>query len=310
MKIQPYALGRFHLYVQDFKGFESIEVRKRPRGVGEPVALTTSAWSGARLASAKRTAFDIDGLTLNMVLDRRYTAQLELQAGDTASIVSQIEAISGGYLTHDTLPAGELGFVLRTTNVGVGASILFTGDAALALGIEPVEVHGTDMHIQLASLVQSYEYIDLAADLADSYQFRLVNQTGSADIWSPEVTNKSNMVAVPSDIIMGTAQLMLPDGTAARNVLITVCYEGASTTRPNVYASTESARTDENGEATFNLVRGLPVLITIHGTNQARKILVPTVGNTFDIFDPTISDQDDNFKVRVPKFLVGTLRSI
>jgi hypothetical protein len=118
-----------------------------------------------------------------------------------------------------------------------------------------------------------------------------------------------------SNLALG--QLDLVDGSGKpvsdRTVFIEVPFSGAVIDDTKVVANQKlSKKTDANGHVEFLLVRGMDITVAIAGTNLIKSLTVPTDSSieTFSLMDPSLSEDNDYFKVRVPDIPFAERRSL
>ena len=87
-------------------------------------------------------------------------------------------------------------------------------------------------------------------------------------------------------------------------------YTSQRCQQDNVYSTAVDFRTDSQGRGRCFLCRGLQMTLSISGTNVAREVLIPVVGDSVDLLDPRISVDNDAYKVQVPDLVIGERRTL
>ena len=292
--------------------YDAFAVARSRSGEGGPyVALTAADWQPARLRAFSRNSYDVLGKTLGLRLDGRIAVNVTFTGTSLAEVTSLLALAMPGYMSVTPLPLG--GFLVGTTNVGLGASIeAVSGDAAPLLGFAVGDVqYGCDAWHQLVFGVTSYMFRDPYGLPTDYYQVRLLSTatpSGAGLVYPSFPGAPRNHLPIAQLI---DACIELHDATGKAVVGTQVSLYASQRCQPgDIYSTAVTFRTDARGRGSCHLVRGLQMTLSIAGTNLAREILVPTEGDAFDLLDPAVSVDSDAYKVQVPDLVIGERRTL
>jgi hypothetical protein len=193
---------------------------------------------------------------------------------------------------------------LVTVMKGTGASLEVTnGSANTALGfVTGQSDSGEDENLQLMRGVANYSYEDRFGLATNYYRTRYLNAfSGNFSEWSDWILGISGTGVQPTNLIMGTIKLAGIDGAALVNAKVTVVnvYNPIIQDGYFIAGRSKTVATDGIGQTQVTLVRGSTVDVIVEGTTVIRRILVPSVGTSFDLLDPSLQT-DDAFGIQVP----------
>jgi hypothetical protein len=150
--------------------------------------------------------------------------------------------------------------------------------------------------------VSSYSYEDRFGAPTNYYRTRYLNSfSGNFSDWSDWILGVSGSGVQPANLIFGIIKLAGVDGAALVNAKVTVVnvYNPIIQDGYFIAGRSKTVITDGIGQAQVTLVRGSTIDVIVEGTTVVRRILVPSVGTSFDLLDPTIQT-DDAFGIQVP----------
>lgn len=318
---------------EDFVGtYDRLEVHRSVSGKSGPyVELTSDVWERAIVpdTAGGPPSIPVSGASVSLVgLD------LELLVNETIEVV--ILFTGSNPLTYASA-AGQVGlqglnlidayvdalgvFVVRTTGVGVVNSLRVVGGTAaslLRLSVEKPGNFGMGRNVRFALLegVSRYTFNDPFSAEDYHYRTRFRNSSSNAvSEFSQSFTVGARVGVLPSELAIGDIDLVSLDGTPVINQQVNVHtkYTGTVTAGGKMVAGGDVGRsTDENGHVEFALVRGQKVTVSIPGTSLFRAITVPVDPDVvrFALWDPSVGDDADLFKVVVPKIIVAERRSL
>ena len=292
--------------------YDVIAIARSRNGVGGPyVELTATEWQPARLQVPQRSGYDVLGKSLELLLDDGVAVAVTFTGTSMSEVMSVLALAMPGYLAVAPVAAG--GFTVGTVNVGIGAYIeVVGGDAAPLLGL-PVGVaeHGRSACTRLVAGKTDYLFVDPYGRPTDYYQVRLINNTmpvGTGWVYSSFSGALRN--PLPSErLIPAVIELHDAAGNAVEGALVSL-YTSQRCQQDNVYSTAVDFRTDSQGRGRCFLCRGLQMTLSISGTNVAREVLIPVVGDSVDLLDPRISVDNDAYKVQVPDLVIGERRTL
>ena len=212
-------------------------------------------------------------------------------------------------------------FVVTAVKPGTGSLLrIVEGEAAPLLGLPTTESDsfsfGREARLNLILDKQSYTFSDRKGSIEYFYKTRFRHKlSGNTSEFSEPFSAKAVLGVGQSNLALG--QLDLVDGSGKpvsdRTVFIEVPFSGAVIDDTKVVANQKlSKKTDANGHVEFLLVRGMDITVAIAGTNLIKSLTVPTDSSieTFSLMDPSLSEDNDYFKVRVPDIPFAERRSL
>jgi hypothetical protein len=324
---------------RDWLGFyDFMEVwRSRQTASGPYEELTSENFKTARLpvgAGNRPTPaipgpfINVSGQTLIFEVDRDDNLLEFTFTGVDPLTYSQLAAqiVAAGNNEVDSYVDNVGKLVVETTRVGTGAYLRCAGGTAAAnLGFstqEPINaIYGKDARLQLIQGDTSYRFLDQHGRASYHYKIRYRNSsTGAVSDFSQPMEPSTNAVSLSQDYMaVGVLDLVNIDGRPIANAQIRIFtnYTGTTVGRELVdgklLAAGEAMKnTDENGHVEFTLIRGESFKVAIIGTKLVRTIVVPTdpAIKVFNLLDPSLSPEDDYFKVRVPDYIYAERRSL
>ena len=286
--------------------FDRIEVQRSVAGspYSDAVSITKIAAEAATLfGTVIQPYVGLYGTQFKFRLNQGTEMTIPFTSPDPISIqtvVDLINEIVSGLVVSDD--GGYLNLI--TEYKGTRSSIEITdGTANTPLGFTSGQSDsGEDEHIQLMRGVSSYSYEDRFGQVTNSYRTRYINSlSGNFSEWSDWILGISGSGVQPTNLILGTIKLAGVDGAALVNAKVTVVnvYNPIIQDGYFVAGRSKTVATDGVGQAQVTLVRGSTIDVIIEGTTVIRRILVPSVGSSFDLLDPTLQT-DDAFGIQIP----------
>jgi len=299
--------------------FDRLEVHRSRSGSSGPYEeLTGEFWSPARLLIFSRP-YVINGKVLSLLLNEQTAIDITFAGVDPiagSSLATQIQTQGLGFLLSFISGAD---IALETVQPGAAASIrVLESDAAGVFGLQTVEpssvVFGQNARPLLVAGQQNYIFYDPNGSKEFFYRTRFRNSlTNGVSDYSDPFSGKSTTTLDPSNLILGTIDLVDLSGKPASNVHVLVFnrFNGALVSGMGVAGGSADVLTDENGHAEFNLVRGTVITMAIAGTPLARDVTVPTdpTLTTFRLLDPAVGGQDV-FAVQIPNIEFAVRRTL
>lgn len=130
-----------------------------------------------------------------------------------------------------------------------------------------------------------------------SYYYKTRYSRGSVvgEFTAPICGSQRSIGLSASNLAVGYVKL-ISGGTPVPNQRVQINYPGP----PNIvegYLSVEQVTTgitDSNGYAEFTLLRGVPIDVSILGSNLIRRVVIPvgSVYSSFNLFDPQLAAED------------------
>lgn len=316
----------------DFVGqFDRIEVWRSRSGMSGPFEeVTAIQWLCARLPKLAGdpptppvvgVSVNISGETLEFLVKEKTKVSVTFTGSNpltlatcAAQIAAQSQGLLSAYVTGDGLLA------VQTREPGTSAILrCLPSDAAILLALptqSPDDLAtGRDTRIQLTKDVGSYQFADQSGEAGAYYRTRFRNSSsGITSDFSLPFTVGQAMGISQANLVTGYLDMVTVDGRPLAYIEVSVraTFKG-DTVEGKLLAGGDVLRsTDATGHVEFILVRGQKYTVAISGTNLVKDVTVPTdAGITaFSLIDPTYSDQDDYFKVRVPDLPTLERRSI
>jgi hypothetical protein len=313
MSVAIQALGTFRFFFPEdewtgsFNCFEVQRSRFGDAGPWEDLHNPSGSVSAGFIILPK-TAYDVDGLELELVVDRVHEVTVTFSGTSAADVAAAFNNAMPSVITSASLSTGV---TVATLSIGHGASILVLADDAFTkLGIPGLFHHGVSSCPALLEGQEGYTFIDPAAEEDWYYRTRYLHRTsGEASTWSVPVPAAINVVVDPSELIKGEVYVTDPSGRPVQNVLVLLGVQ-ADSTNPGMLPVQLQQYTDSNGYAGVLVRKGVKAVVSLSGTGVSREIQVPSTGDTFDLMDVSLSTQPDAFRVQVPNIKVGERRSM
>jgi len=317
-----YSTAQIPIYVDPTKYltyYDRIQVFRSDQEKGPWTSLTASSYSPPILPLVHEAIqypvvhdpeYQTAGTYLEVLLNETesFTFNFDIDLSGTEIIDHVYTATYGrisGFITQ--LPS----ICLQTITIGENKSLRVTGGtAADLLGFEVNDfAQGQNPHLILVDNVKKYTFQDTYSFDGAFYNFRLINLATSA---TSEFFGAISRDDYQNDAIQATITLKQYNGKPLRNQAVRLWATNIANVRDNIlYTGTDLVRiTDNDGFAVFSVVRGAVFSLSIPGTNIFRTIKIPTDVESVDLLDPSISIEDDMFKVHVPKLVAATRRSI
>lgn len=312
---------------QDRAGYNRMEVWRSRVGPGGPYEELTAMESlparfpreapGLPLASFSGPSAMLSGKTLEFLVNARDEVLVTFTGIDPLTFGAaalQINAQGRHLVTAYVTSTGKL--VVQTTAVGLGASLLvLPGDGASLLGLSDQPSQGRDAWLNLVEGQALYLFEDPFGSAGYYYKMRFRNDVTNVVSEFSLPHSVGTRVGLPTlHLITGIAQLVHADGRPLINQEVHLHFEFTGTLIEGaVVAGTDNSKlTDIDGNVQFVLLRGQKLTVSVPGTSLYRSITVPVdpLRQTFNLFDPDISDGNDVFKVQVPKIVVAERRSL
>lgn len=314
MRIYP-VTSAFSLYLptSEWEGrYDSYGVEVARGGSGVFLPLTGSQYLPASIMVPRLEQYDVVGKTLDLLVNGHREVSVTFASAAFADVLS---AIAGENPAFVTAILDDSYMFIQTVAVGVGAALQITGgDAAPALyhttTAPAAPVYGQDTHRPLLADTEIYSFVDPYRDDTDEYRFYYFNTTtGVQSPYSPVHLGATQFATPRSELIIGNLQLLDMMGRPTQNAEVVLYVERDPSNR--IQAPQQlSQKTDETGRVSFLLLRGLDITVSVTGVGLMHKMQIPTTGDTFDLLDPSLSTEPDNFEVQVPKIVVGARRTL
>jgi hypothetical protein len=329
------ALVQLYIYVQDsdwLGTFDYIEVeRSRGLSTGPYEPMTGTMWAAARLpldggdepsVPPVSASYDVVGLELLLRVNEGddYTVTFQdpgsgvLSLFDAASqIRTALPNVVNAWVDADSR------LVLETYETGTPAALrVVGGDAAVRLGLptsEPYSLaYGKASKIVLQPGKEQYVFTDARGSSEYFYRTRFFGSalnTASAYSLPQPATQAAGVGA--ENLVTGQVRLASLNGKPLRGVNVRVfCRNNLVEAAGFVISGPQlSSITDEEGLASFTLIRGMDVSVAIDGTSLVREIRVPEGAEegVFNLLDPSLGP-DDYFRVKHPTIEYAQRRSL
>lgn len=270
--------------------YTNLEIWSAPNRGGPYVAITRPRWDVPRLpvtalptrAVAPTQKAKLDGLNLKVLVDERLQVDVVFSGTDPillSSAAAQIEQQSNGLLASYVDTEGTL--VIEGMTLGrAGILRVLESSAAPVLGL-PYDtadyyVYGADGS---PSLTESLTYVDVHGSSTGFYKYAYV----SADLQSmSDLSEPIPAIAMPilpdANLCIGSVRLVDLGGRPVANRIVEVVLleQGMQVADATVIRSSITATTDKTGYASFILVRGSRIGVSVADTLIARELTVPT----------------------------------
>ncbi len=312
--------------------FDVLEIWRSP-GPGFPyVEITGPSWTRARVPAdggeepdvvVTGPQVDVVGQRLSVLVRSGDFVQIDFDfVGSNVPVLkdvaSQITLQSAGHLHAYVDSLQHL--VVETVVAGNAAYLqILPTDAASFLGLPTTlpdaEAFGKDGRIHLISGVSSYNFTDVAGSPTATYKTRFRNSfTGAVSESSLPFSGTTAIGISAPNLVIGHMKLVSNNGRPLPNTQVSVSstFKGDVVEGSVVAGADLVDSTNLDGYVEFVLVRGQKYTVGIAGTNLVKDFIAPTDSSiaTFSILDPTFSQQEDYFKVRVPDLPTLERRSI
>jgi hypothetical protein len=302
---------KIRIYVPELKStmqlFDRIEVQRSVAGTpySDVASITKPAPVAATLVGTVVQPYvGLYGTQLKLKVNQGTEMTIPFTSPDPISIQTVVDLINKAIPGLVASDDGNGRLNLVTVQKGTKASIEVTNDTAnTPLGfISGQSDSGEDEHIQLMCGVPTYSYEDSFGQATNYYRTRYINSlSGDFSDWSDWILGISGSGVQPTNLILGTIKLAGVDGAALVNAKVTVVNVYNPTIQDGYFIAgrSKTVATDGIGQAQVTLVRGSTIDVIVEGTTVIRRILVPSVGASFDLLDSTLQT-DDAFGIQVP----------
>lgn len=296
------------LYVHDIAGiltlYNEMQVfRSESSALGPWSAAASSAAVASILGDETTEPFKLNGTTLELKVNLVNLVSCAFVGADPYNLAATIVNVNAalGILGSASGAGGSLR--ISTALTGTAASIEINGgDAFPFLGFQASDSGvGVDAGILLVAGVQEYIYTDNNGSSNYWYRTRYHNSaTGQASEYSaafPAVPVRKLPIA---SLITGYCDLvgLMGEASVGKRVHIYNPYQLLVSGGYVIVGRSEVSVADKDGHVEFTLVRSSKVDVSIEGTPIRRRIEVPTIGASFDLFDPTLAE--DEFGIQEP----------
>jgi len=309
--------------------FDRLEIWRSRDGISGPYEnLTDTAATVARLPNGAADAPVVPVTGPSVVLSGK---ELLLRVNEDTDLVvtftgvdpltfadaaTQIAAQSTGLLT-----AYVVGSVLVIETVLTGGNAVIRvqgGDGAALLGLLATEpdslAFGREPRIPLVLGTVTYSFTDHNGTPEYYYRTRYYSSVSTNNgAFSDPFTGTSLAGLDTTYTVLATVDLVDSRGIVLANtpVLLHPKNKGARINGKSVMGGDFEVLTDEDGHASFVLVRGQQYTVAIGGTDVVRDFTAPTDSavETFDMLDSTYS-ADDAFTVQQPDLRFAVRRSL
>jgi hypothetical protein len=280
--------------------------RSRTGQEGLYEAATAPAATGAVLEGSADTPHQLNGKTLSFRVNGVTEVDVLFSDPDPVTTVQVVAAITGATAL---VLATDVGGKLRLTSVatGSGASIeILECDAAPFLGFDVGEASvGLDTDLTLLSTTHEYLYTDQNSSSDFWYRVELRHSVTLATsglgvpfqagpIGTPNATKIWCFIRL---VDLGGRPLANRSITFANPFLPNTVVSGGI--RWGAFRHYAQMTTNSEGYAQIRLLRGMQVDVTVGGTNFTRRLLLPAVGDSVDLLDPTLVVEDE-FGIQEP----------
>jgi len=312
MTVAIQSLGTFHfIFPEDewtgsFNGYGVWGSRFGEAGPYE--ALHSPGHSAAAFLIPARAGYDVDGLVLELLVNRTVEVHITFSGTTPAEVVDSINAAMPSVIKASQDGGGVL---VETFEVGHQASILATeSDAWTKLHQTGTCFFGLSTYPALVPGTESYQFLDPSAEEGWYYRTRYAHRgTGELSAYSIPVPARVNVGVDRALLIKGEVYLTTPSGAPVQNVLVLLDVP-ADPTMPGMVPQQIKGFSNADGYVGIMVRRGVEAVLSIAGSNVTRRIQVPSTGDTFDLADPSLSIQPDAYRVQVPDTKVGERRSM
>lgn len=208
-------------------------------------------------------------------------------------------------------------FVIQTLGVGSGARLrVLGGDAAPQLKLPIDELaRGKDARLALADSQQIYRYNDWFGSRSYFYKVRYRNSaTGVTSEYTQPFSVGTPLVTAPTSLVVGEMTIVLADGRPLVNQEVRLYTTSQVGLNGPVFMTGSDLvqKTDAAGHVEFLLNRGQVFSLSVPSTSMFRLIRAPldTAIQRFDLMSADVAEQDDNFKVAVPRLIAASRRTL
>lgn len=300
--------------------FTHIEVFRSRSGVGGPYEeITGPEWVPATISAPAKLSV-ISGKQLKLRINEVTDLTITFSDPDPISPTSAASEVITQGLGLVTAYIQDGNLVLSSTQPGGAATIrVLESDAAVLLGFpfeEPTSVgFGKDARTPLIPDQSSYSLLDHHGSNDYYYKVRFVNTLENAVSDFSEAFNTATRSSIESSLLVtGLVRLVDLQGRPIPNVDVRVHVGNQTQLVGGAYLVAEaetSSLTDKNGEVSFNLPRGIEVVVSVSGTNVSRTVTTPVDAaiTSFNMLDPAYGS-DDAFKVQRPVIEYAVRRSL
>jgi len=278
--------------------FDVVQVQRSTLGspYTDALEVTAAATTKPVLKGTLEGAFALlQGKTLKIKVDRGAEQVLLFLGDNPIALVQVISEFNTGITGATAKNEGGGKLQIDGNNPGTDGHLHITGGTGLAiLGLTVDQKDGgEDPYITLVSGTTLYSYTDNGGVVDDYYRTRFYNtSSGLFSAWSDWM--QSSAAAVSSNkLILATVQLATLAGLALDDRKIFI--SPANTSKSDGYGimgGSLEMTTDSQGKAQTYLVMGALVDVIFGGTDLVRRILVPSVGSTFDLLDDSLVQHD------------------
>lgn len=276
--------------------FDRIEVYRSttgPSGSYDEITFL-NAQTAAIVDGSASGSFNLNGLTLQFNLDLSPDPTSVTFTGtnplDLASIISQINAVVPSLASE--VPTNTNQLRLTSQTLGTSSSVaVVASSAATVLGFDSTQINGKERRPRIVDPTTFYKFFDKDGQDDYWYKTRYSNSTSflTSTYSAPRKGNVDTIVD-SSQLVSITATLVDGMGLAVFNRRIifvpisTTPVSGSSfMVLPGLNSRTE-VLTDASGFASASLIRGVTYRVIIEGTPFMREFVVPTTGDTYDLF--------------------------
>ncbi len=275
--------------------YDKLLIYKSINGVsGNFYEITGQAAAGATLLGRKSESFDLNGKTFTFSCDgAAYSVSFttEKTASEVADTInSQVSEITA------SVEDGKVRLTSNTTGLNSTLEIVSSSDGGVTLGFYEGDWDiGEAARMNLASDTKLYILIDYHSSSDWWYKYRLYSTTkGTYSDFSPPFQARPYSAIDVNYLIFGTVALADSEGKAlaSRAVKVTV-IDSKEIDDIIVSAGTSYVYyTDSDGNAEIPLIKGSRVSVAVEGTRLVREFDVPSTGDSFSIFDPSLVEYD------------------
>jgi hypothetical protein len=270
----------------------------RSRGGTLPYEPATAAAAAPAFLQAgfASSAYALNGRRLHLMINGVTEIDYAFVGADPVSLATAISELTAE--TPDVvLSAGTNGAPrLTTLSAGGGASIkAFDDDDALVyLNISELEAVGRGVDTTLVSGTTVYEFEDPNGRSDWTYRVQYLHHTTGLVSPMGSILGVDPYQTVPyAQTSMAYLRLVDHGGRAliGRQVSVVSTEVPAYVTGSGLFRHATSAVTDSTGLATFRLLRGSVVELSIDGTTFTRRFTVPALPS-FNMLDPSLVTTD------------------
>lgn len=241
--------------------------------------ITADDYMPAIINGSVSGPFNLTGTTLVIQKENlNYTFNFT-KAYDTLSLISLINNTVGFTFASNTASNNKL--TLESNIKGSGSWIQVSGTAASILGFSTVKVYGKGRRIDLTYPTTIYKFFDLSdVSLPSWYKIRLYSDlTNRVSDFSLPIQAVPPPILDPSLFVTGSLQLSDTNGNPIANnrIIITpIVYKTFIGVGVLNYQKQIIGNTDQFGNFSIKLLKGIQVRVDIDGADIGREIAVPT----------------------------------